>query len=112
MYNQEIELYIGKAKKNGQKIIRRHGRRKFIEKYSCGFCFAICFDDSKGKARFIISIDKKTPVEYVYHEALHMSYYILDDRLVKFDVHNHEVLCYLQGHIAEKILKQLKKCKR
>ena len=111
IYRSEIELYIGKSKNNGSKIIERYGRKKFIEKYSSGFCFAICFLDSKGKMRFVISLDKKAKREEIYHESLHMSFYILESVLIKFDNDNHEALCYLQGYIAEKIIKQLKKQK-
>lgn len=56
---------------------------------------------------FIISMNEKSGHEEIYHESLHMAYYILESVGIKHDVNNHEVLCYLQGYIAKQIKKYL-----
>jgi hypothetical protein len=45
----------------------------------------------------------------IYHESLHISWWILENHNVKIDEDNHEALTYLQGYIAEEIIKRSKK---
>ena len=110
LYRSEIELYIGKTHNNIYKITKRHGKKhyKFLSSFSDGFCFACCLNNKNEKV-FIVSMDKKAKSEEVFHESLHLSYYILDNAGVKYDVDNHEAIAYLQGYIARKIKRQIRK---
>ena len=110
IYRSEIELYIGKAKDNVRKLVNRHGKKcnSFLRPFSSAYCFACYFETKKRGTNFVLSINKNSCSEDIYHEALHISYYILDYVCVKHKVGNHEALAYLQGYIATKVKRHLK----
>ena len=45
----------------------------------------------------------------IYHEAVHLSWYILDALGITIDRHNHEIQAYLVEDIIEKITTQVEK---
>lgn len=45
----------------------------------------------------------------IYHESLHIAWYILDNHGVTVDAGNHEALTYMQGFVAKRIIKAAEK---
>lgn len=106
LYRATVELHIGDSNKTIKNAIHRYGNdAEQLVKYENSWCFTTWFQTSKYESCFIMSINPKISIEDIYHEALHMAYYVLHDARVKTNVDNHETLCYLQGYIAEKIRK-------
>ena len=48
-------------------------------------------------------------IETIFHESLHTAWYVLDNHGIKIDIDNHETLTYLQGYLANEIIKYSKK---
>ena len=51
-------------------------------------------------------------ISTIYHECLHIGWWILDTHNVKIDTYNHEALTYLQGWLAEKVIACSEKYKK
>lgn len=59
--------------------------------------------DDEGCSHFLMKLTPERIEEIVWHEALHLAIFILEYAGVKTSPKNHEVLCYMQGHIVNEI---------
>ena len=74
-------------------------------------------DATGGTAQFItggvlVILHKDQSEIDVWHEALHASWYFLKGFCIPFTIENHEILAYLQGYVAQEIMKELKKIRK
>ena len=65
--------------------------------------------DMNGSGISVLAIDGEPeyPEEFIWHEALHATFIILDLYGVEFDVANHEIYTYTQGYIVSQIRQAL-----
>jgi hypothetical protein len=74
---------------------------------------ALILENEKESIKvFSIILTPNCKVNTIYHEALHMSWYILDYFGVALDANNHEAQTYLQSYIGDEIIKFLKTLKK
>lgn len=63
------------------------------------------YKDSEKPLDYIMAVDD-TSLGSVSHEATHLTFYILNQVGVLFDVSNHEAFTYLQQYIFEQFLEK------
>lgn len=76
---------------------------KFSKALDGALGIAHTFCDSGNCVHFIMYLPKEYREDVVWHEALHMAWYILDAHSVRISVNNHEALTYLQEAIVREV---------
>ena len=69
--------------------------------------YAGYLSDSSGASYFHMMLPEEYNEETLWHECLHMAFMMLDHASVEVSPDNHEILCYLQGHIAYQAKKMI-----
>jgi hypothetical protein len=86
--------------------------RKFIDAVGYGSTGHTRQIENKKHGHFvIIFIEKKATTLEIFHESLHAAMFMLSMAGIVISVDNHEILAYLQGYIADEIIKKLKEGK-
>ena len=112
MFNDTvIALYVGNMKKCARQADKDYpiSNHKFIKKIGNGSSgHASEINDKKYGNFVLMMLEKKVTVAVIYHESLHAAMYMISIVGIVISVDNHEVLAYLQGYIANEIIKKLK----
>ena len=58
----------------------------------------------EGKSAFIMYLPDLSDIRTIYHECLHTGWHVLAFLGIEVDADNHEVLAYLQSHLADEVL--------
>ncbi len=65
------------------------------------------YEPHEDGALFIMSFHRDRTEPTVWHECLHMAWHLLNHHGVILTWENHEMLAYLQGYLAERVLKSI-----
>jgi hypothetical protein len=111
IYNDVVNVLIGNVVKTAKELDDMYNGSD-ISSMIDGSVLAFSTQLKKLKDNVFhnfLLIDSNAVDVIIYHESLHIAYWILGDSHVKISVENHESLAYLQGYIAEEIIKLLNK---
>ena len=105
--NSSFDLYVGDIHENTKLVDQKYGTKigDDIRDDTVGFVYVLPFD--KGCEQYMLFLPENAAIKIVMHEALHLSWFMLDTYGIIVEAHNHEILAYLQGFITERILKIL-----
>lgn len=63
--------------------------------------------------RVIVVLPKDAPIQDIYHESLHATWYVCNNIGIGLTCENHEIQAYMQTYIVDNIIKKInsfKKC--
>lgn len=78
-----------------------------MSKSAFGEGYSATFENQSGQLAFAMMVPEHYCEETVYHEALHIAWFVLDEAGVKVTADNHEMLAYMQGSIAHMVKAKL-----
>jgi len=109
VYNQEI-LVFG-SERDFRKWMKKNpiqDQEEMEERINtCSGLAGILCTEKDGVARWFIFLEE-SDLSTLSHEAVHVSYMMLELVGVEHDAQNHEALAYLQGYIFKEVAQVLK----
>ncbi|WP_157032972.1 hypothetical protein [Halomonas sp. S2151] len=110
-WGAEIYLFKGVASygERFERIFGHPSSMESYEEYEVGGFFGVDRASPAASVWVLVisEIAPEYPEEFIWHEALHATFMILDNYGVAFDVENHEVFNYTQAQIVSGVREKL-----
>jgi hypothetical protein len=116
VWGLHVTLLEGSVELTNLYLEKKYGLNDLVKKKHSASAISIT-DTFGGHTVFVIyaGLGDKEPIDYLrdlYHECLHMAYWMLDECKVKITPDNSEPLCYLQEYLVRECWGHLRKKKK
>jgi hypothetical protein len=112
-YSQSLILYVGNTYNDALSQVEKDYSVDYSDMYYATGLATHLENKKDGKVidhAFVVCLSKDSDVITIFHEALHITWYLFELIGIKlnYEVSTHEVQTYMQGYIAEQIMKYVK----
>ena len=100
-----LDVYIGDKMDAKDKIIKKYNVSLDVDRIERALAYTTELA-SRTESIYIIILDKDIGLDMntIYHEALHVTNWLLDFFGIIVETNNHEIQCYYQSYIAKRII--------